>query len=152
MLLGLVGRRAASRVAALTAVLLGVAGFSSTLALYWLLLVRQRCLHACCCVPAGSIRRSINITLRCAALHHAAPCCCGNGGRPPTPGHPGAQVLFLQRGPVPPCQQELGGISDARLRAAAILALALPLLVLLPYPFAGAPVADLLGSPPLELM
>ena len=40
----------------------------------------------------------------------------------------------------------------ARLRAAAILALALPLLVLLPYPFAGAPVADLLGSPPLELM
>ena len=45
-------------------------------------------------------------------------------------------LLTLQRGPVTPCDEELSPIADAGVRAAAIAALLLPLLVLLPYPAA----------------
>jgi len=43
-------------------------------------------------------------------------------------------IVTLQRGPVVPCNQELSPIEDPNTRNAAIAALVLPLLVLLPYP------------------
>lgn len=43
-------------------------------------------------------------------------------------------ILFAQRGPIVPCENELTEIQDANLRAACIAALTLPFLVLLPYP------------------
>ncbi|GAB4819570.1 hypothetical protein N2152v2_006616 [Parachlorella kessleri] len=46
-------------------------------------------------------------------------------------------TLTLQRGPPAPCENELAGVQDGRTRAAALAMLALPLLVLLPYPFGG---------------
>lgn len=79
--LGLCGRRAAARVGAVTLLLLGLAGFSNSLSLFWLIL-----------------------------------------------------VVTLQRGPILPCDQELSSIEDAGTKYAAIAALVLPLLVLLPYP------------------
>ena len=45
-------------------------------------------------------------------------------------------MLFLQRGPIAPCDSELTPVDDAGVRAAGIAALLLPLLVLLPYPAA----------------
>lgn len=42
-------------------------------------------------------------------------------------------ILTLQRGPVPPCEDELSGLTPAT-RTAAIAALVLPLLVLAPLP------------------
>lgn len=49
-------------------------------------------------------------------------------------------VLSLQRGPVVPCENELSPIKSEGVRNLAIAALILPALVLLPYPFAAAPV------------
>ena len=47
-------------------------------------------------------------------------------------------VLFLQRGPIVPCANELSPLPvGGGTRAAAIAALLLPLLVLLPYPTLG---------------
>ena len=43
-------------------------------------------------------------------------------------------VVTLQRGPIPPCDNELSPIQEPGTKAAAIAALLLPLLVLLPYP------------------
>lgn len=43
-------------------------------------------------------------------------------------------ILALQRGPILPCQEELSRSADAGTRNTAALLLALPLLVLLPYP------------------
>jgi hypothetical protein len=68
---------------AVTLLLLGLAGFANSLALFWLLL-----------------------------------------------------VLTLQRGPITPCDNELSPIEESGARTAAIAALLLPLLVLLPYPAA----------------
>ncbi len=45
-------------------------------------------------------------------------------------------VVTLQRGPIVPCENELSPIQDISTRNAAIAALVLPLLVLLPYPMA----------------
>ena len=53
-------------------------------------------------------------------------------------------IVFLQRGPVVPCENELSPLADSSsTRTAAIVALLLPLLVLLPYPVTGG------GSPDL---
>lgn len=79
--LSLCGRRAASRMGAVALLLLGLSGFTNSLALFWLLL-----------------------------------------------------VLTLQRGPITPCDDELSPIAGGT-KAAAIAALVLPLLVLLPFPF-----------------
>ncbi|KAI3424741.1 hypothetical protein D9Q98_008130 [Chlorella vulgaris] len=79
--LSLCGRRAASRMGAVALLLLGLSGFTNSLALFWLLL-----------------------------------------------------VLTLQRGPITPCDNELSPIAGGT-KAAAIAALVLPLLVLLPFPF-----------------
>lgn len=43
-------------------------------------------------------------------------------------------VLVLQRGPILPCQEELSQPTDQTSRNTALALLALPLLVLLPYP------------------
>lgn len=43
-------------------------------------------------------------------------------------------VLTLQRGPIVPCDEELSPLKDGPLKWASLAALALPLLVLLPYP------------------
>ncbi|KAL4425048.1 hypothetical protein ABPG77_001826 [Micractinium sp. CCAP 211/92] len=93
--LGLCGRRAASRLGAVSLLLLGLAGFSNSLALFWLLL-----------------------------------------------------VVTLQRGPVVPCNEELSPIKDQGTRNAAIAALLLPLLVLLPYPAALSVTNGLPDLPP----
>lgn len=45
-------------------------------------------------------------------------------------------IAIIQRGPVAPCSEELTPIPDGATKAAAIAALALPLLVLLPFPTA----------------
>ena len=52
-------------------------------------------------------------------------------------------TLTLQRGAPAPCENELAGVRDGNTRAAAIAMLALPLLVLLPYPFGGGSPAGL---------
>lgn len=52
-------------------------------------------------------------------------------------------VLTLQRQPVVPCEEELTPLArNSTLERAAIVALLLPLLILLPYPFAPAEVGD----------
>lgn len=82
--LALFGRRAASRMSALSLFLLGIGGISNGLALFWLLL-----------------------------------------------------VLTLQRQPVVPCDEELTPLPrNSMLERGAIVALVVPLLILLPYPFA----------------
>ena len=55
--------------------------------------------------------------------------------------------MIIQRGPVAPCSEELSPIRDGATRAAAVAALLLPLLVLLPYPAALTLGAD--GLPDL---
>lgn len=45
--------------------------------------------------------------------------------------------LTLQRGAPAPCANEVSGVGEGAGRAAAIVALLLPLLVLLPYPLGG---------------
>lgn len=45
-------------------------------------------------------------------------------------------IVIIQRGPVVPCSEELSPIQDGATKAAAVAALLLPLLVLLPYPAA----------------
>lgn len=60
-------------------------------------------------------------------------------------------VLTIQRGPIVPCDEELSSLRSGATRVAAAALLALPLLVLLPFPFggggdAGVPLGDL---PPL---
>ena len=59
-------------------------------------------------------------------------------------------VLFLQRGPIIPCDEELTPLPEGALKIASIAVLFLPLLVLLPYPFApgGDVTAGLTGIPP----
>lgn len=97
LFLGLFGRRAASRMSAVTFFFLGIAGITSSLSLYWLLL-----------------------------------------------------VLTLQRGPIVPCDEELTPLPQGALKIASIIALILPLLVLLPYPFAPAEVTDGLTGIPVQ--
>lgn len=80
---------------AVTLLLLGLSGFTNSLALFWLLL-----------------------------------------------------VLTLQRGPITPCDEELSPIKDSGVKAAAIAALLLPLLVLLPYPAAVSFTGGLPDLPP----
>ena len=83
------------RLPAVTLLLLGLSGFTNSLALFWLLL-----------------------------------------------------VLTLQRGPITPCDEELSPIRDSGVKAAAIAALLLPLLVLLPYPAAVSFTGGLPDLPP----
>lgn len=45
-------------------------------------------------------------------------------------------IVIIQRGPVAPCSEELSPIQHGATKAAAVAALALPLLVLLPFPAA----------------
>lgn len=80
---------------AVTLLLLGLSGFTNSLALFWLLL-----------------------------------------------------VLTLQRGPITPCDEELSPIQDSGVKAAAIAALLLPLLVLLPYPAAVSFTGGMPDLPP----
>lgn len=57
-------------------------------------------------------------------------------------------IVTLQRGPVTPCDNELEPIQDTGTRYAAIAALLLPLLVLLPYPAAVSFTGGLPDLPP----
>lgn len=56
-------------------------------------------------------------------------------------------TLFLQRGPLLPCSEEVSAPKDAGLRAAGLALLALPLLVLLPYPVDLMAALAQLGDP-----
>jgi membrane-associated protease RseP (regulator of RpoE activity) len=92
LFLSLFGRRAASRMSAATFFLIGIGGFTNSLALFWLLL-----------------------------------------------------VLTLQRGPIVPCEEELTPLPEGSLlKFASIVALLVPFLVLLPYPFAPTPIQEVL--------
>lgn len=57
-------------------------------------------------------------------------------------------ILFLQRGPITPCDNELTPVEDGGTKAAAIAALLIPLLVLLPYPAALSVTGGLPDLPP----
>jgi len=51
-------------------------------------------------------------------------------------------VLTLQRGPIVPCEEELTTLPESFLKIGSIVALVVPFLVLLPYPFAPTPMAE----------
>ncbi|KAG7669072.1 hypothetical protein Ndes2526B_g00791 [Nannochloris sp. 'desiccata'] len=90
LFLSLFGRAAASRMSAFTFFLIGIGGFTNSLALFWLLF-----------------------------------------------------VLTLQRGPIVPCDEELTTLpKNSLLKIATIVALVVPFLVLLPYPFAPTPISE----------
>ena len=56
-------------------------------------------------------------------------------------------VLVLQRGPILPCQEEISKPADQATRTTAAALLALPLLVLLPYPIELLLAAQQMPSP-----
>jgi hypothetical protein len=105
LFLSVFGRASASRMSAFTFFLIGIGGFTNSLALFWLLL-----------------------------------------------------VLTLQRGPVVPCEEELTVLPEKSfIKIASLVALLIPFLVLLPYPFAPTPIQDVIldgmtSMPPQSIM
>jgi hypothetical protein len=67
-------------------------------------------------------------------------------------------VLTLQRGPVVPCEEELTVLPEKSfIKIASLVALLIPFLVLLPYPFAPTPIQDVIldgmtSMPPQSIM